>query len=37
MAADPHSLVAPYALHALSDEDERNFEQHLALCERCRE
>ena len=36
MAADPHSLVAPYALHALSDEDERSFEQHLAVCERCR-
>jgi anti-sigma-K factor RskA len=37
MAADPHSLVAPYALHALDDEEGREFEQHLATCERCRE
>src|SRR5512141_1990777 len=37
MAADPHSLVAPYALHALDDEEGREFEQHLAACERCRE
>ncbi len=37
MAADPHSLVAPYALHALDDEEGRGFEQHLAVCERCRE
>jgi anti-sigma-K factor RskA len=36
MAADPHSLVAPYALHALDDEECREFEQHLAVCERCR-
>src|SRR5215208_2564308 len=37
MGADPHSLVAPYALHALDDEECRAFEQHLAVCERCRE
>jgi anti-sigma-K factor RskA len=37
MAADPHSNVAPFALHALSDEEEHRFEQHLAVCERCRE
>ena len=37
MAADPHSLVAPYALHALDDEEARAFEEHLAACERCRE
>jgi anti-sigma-K factor RskA len=37
MAADLHSLVAPYALHALDDEERRSFEEHLAVCERCRE
>jgi anti-sigma-K factor RskA len=37
MAAGPHSLVAPYALHALDDEEGRSFEEHLAVCERCRE
>ncbi|MDQ2911105.1 MAG: anti-sigma factor [Actinomycetota bacterium] len=37
MANDPHALVAPYALHALGDEEGRSFEQHLAVCERCRE
>src|SRR3954471_2228740 len=37
MADDLHSLVAPYALHALDDEEQAGFEQHLALCERCRE
>jgi anti-sigma-K factor RskA len=36
MAADPHSLVAPYALDALDPPDEQHFEQHLAHCERCR-
>lgn len=34
-AGDPHSLVAPYALDALEEPEEREFEQHLALCERC--
>jgi anti-sigma-K factor RskA len=34
---DLHSLVAPYALDALDDEEQSGFEQHLALCERCRE
>jgi anti-sigma-K factor RskA len=37
MAADPHALVASYALHALDDAEGRSFEQHLAACERCRE
>jgi anti-sigma-K factor RskA len=37
MAADPHALAAPYALHALDDDEERNFEEHLAACEPCRE
>lgn len=37
MPDEPHSLVAPYALDALSDHEERTFEEHLALCERCRE
>jgi anti-sigma-K factor RskA len=37
MATDPHSLVAPYALHALDDDEGRSFEEHLAVCERCRE
>ncbi len=32
---DPHSLVAPYALDALDEADGQDFEQHLALCERC--
>jgi anti-sigma-K factor RskA len=34
---DPHSLVAPYALDALDQQDERDFEEHLASCESCRE
>jgi anti-sigma-K factor RskA len=37
MPDDPHSLVAPYALDALDDQEQRTFEEHLALCERCRE
>jgi anti-sigma-K factor RskA len=37
MQVDVHSLVAPYALDSLGDEEERGFEQHLATCERCRE
>jgi anti-sigma-K factor RskA len=37
MPEDPHSLVAPYALDALDEREEKEFEQHLALCERCRE
>src|SRR5207237_426039 len=37
MADDTHSLVAPYALDALDEQDGRAFEQHLALCEQCRE
>jgi anti-sigma-K factor RskA len=37
MAADPHSLVASYALDALDDEEALAFEEHLAACERCRD
>jgi anti-sigma-K factor RskA len=37
MPDELHSLVAPYALDALDDDEERSFEEHLALCERCRE
>jgi len=37
MANDVHALVGPYALDALDDGEEQSFEQHLALCERCRE
>ena len=37
MASEPHDLVAAYALDALDEHEEREFEQHLASCERCRE
>lgn len=37
MAADPHALAAAFALHALGSDEERAFEEHLAVCERCRE
>jgi anti-sigma-K factor RskA len=37
MPDDPHSLVAPYSLDALDEEEGHAFEQHLASCERCRE
>ena len=37
MASDPHANVAPYALDALDEHEEREFEEHLASCERCRE
>jgi anti-sigma-K factor RskA len=37
MTDDAHSLVALYALNTLDETEERNFEEHLALCERCRE
>lgn len=36
MADDVHALVGPYALDALDEGDEHSFEEHLALCERCR-
>lgn len=36
MRDDAHSLVAPYALDALTDEEARDFEEHLAGCEQCR-
>lgn len=32
-----HELAAGYALDALSSEDERTFEAHLATCSRCRD
>jgi len=37
MADDVHAQVGPYALDALDEGDEQGFEEHLALCERCRE
>jgi anti-sigma-K factor RskA len=36
MAADPHANVASYAVDALDEHEEREFEAHLASCERCR-
>jgi anti-sigma-K factor RskA len=37
MAADDiHSLAPVYALDGLDPEDERRFEEHLPVCERCR-
>ena len=37
MSTDAHANVAAYALDALDEREEREFEQHLASCERCRE
>lgn len=37
MASELHALVAPYALSALDEGEEREFEQHLAVCETCRQ
>src|SRR6185369_3274116 len=37
MASEPHDLVAAYAMDALDADEEREFERHLASCERCRE
>jgi anti-sigma-K factor RskA len=37
MPEELHALVGPYALDALNDVEERDFEEHLALCQRCRE
>src|ERR1700750_560612 len=37
MATDPHADVASYALDALDPDEEREFEEHLASCEACRE
>ncbi|MFI5662828.1 anti-sigma factor domain-containing protein [Streptomyces sp. NPDC051684] len=34
-AADLHTLTGAYALHALSDDERADFEQHLAHCEAC--
>jgi anti-sigma-K factor RskA len=31
-----HELSAAYALHALDPDEQRTFEEHLALCEECR-
>ena len=36
MAEDVHALVGSYALDALNESEEQAFEEHLALCERCR-
>jgi len=36
MADDLHTLSAPYALDALTDEERARFEAHLETCERCR-
>ncbi|MGW0683897.1 anti-sigma factor [Streptomyces sp. NPDC002754] len=33
--ADLHTLTGAYALHALSDDERADFEQHLAHCEAC--
>ncbi|MFJ9176244.1 anti-sigma factor domain-containing protein [Streptomyces sp. NPDC102360] len=33
--AELHTLTGAYALHALSDEERADFEQHLAHCEAC--
>jgi anti-sigma factor RsiW len=35
--AEPHELTAAYALDALDPAEEREYESHLATCERCRE
>jgi len=37
MDTDLHELTAAYALDALDDDERREFEDHLARCERCRE
>lgn len=37
MTTDAHANVAAYAMNALDEREEREFEQHLASCERCRE
>ena len=37
MTNEVHALVGPYALDALEKGEEQSFEEHLALCERCRE
>ena len=37
MPTDSHSLVAAYALDSLDEGEERDFEAHLADCERCRD
>jgi len=34
---DIHELTAPYALDALDEQEVREFEQHLRVCERCRD
>ncbi|MGW8597913.1 anti-sigma factor [Streptomyces sp. NPDC055893] len=34
---DPHMLSGAYALHALSDEERREYERHLAACASCAE
>jgi anti-sigma factor RsiW len=36
MEADLHDLTAAYALDALDPDEAREYEAHLARCERCR-
>lgn len=36
MTPDPHTLVGPYVLDAVSDEERRLFEHHLETCAACR-
>lgn len=36
MADDLHTLSAPYALDALSQDEREQFEEHLRTCDRCR-
>lgn len=37
MTADIHGLAGAYALHALSEDEERMFLRHLAMCPTCQE
>lgn len=36
MTSDPHTLVGPYVLDAVSDDERHQFEQHLEICADCR-
>lgn len=35
MDVDIHALVGPYALDAIDDAERRQFERHIATCDRC--
>ncbi|MDO9380128.1 MAG: anti-sigma factor [Nocardioidaceae bacterium] len=37
MTTDPHTLLAPYALDALDDDERRAFEEHVGTCAECAE